>query len=391
MKNFNFKKIFKEKNIFYFICITYLMYMLGFYFFSEYIPLSIDFSQKYILGADSSRYINGANKVIAFELPQGKAKSYLGYVIFIAFFQYFKLDLASVVLFQILMTFLSSLCIHQISKKFTSPRVAILVLSFYLFYLPIQMWNFYILTETIFICTTIFILYFFIFFKKKFLPLLIFLIIFYISLRPHGFILIPSLVLSLLIWLYLNEKLRLFYVFIVLCIISIFPILSLLNFYLENEKIVNSIINKGVIWGYENENNNLEINTNSKIKNDFLSLLILLKSNFSSLSIAFFKKIYFFYFRIRPYYSDFHNFYIIVFNLLYFPAAFIGFFKFINKKKFGIILMYSLTVFFTLAVGLTWADWDGRFSLYILPMIFIFSGVGFIHLFSLKIFKIKKN
>ena len=193
--------------------------MLGFYFFSEFLPISYNFEQKYILGADSVRYIKGANEIINFELPAFSSQKYLGYTFYIAIFQYFSFDLSFVVLSQILLTFFSSLCIYKISKKFSSDKGAIFATSLYLFYLPLQMWNFYILTESIFISISIFIVYFFVFFKKGNIPILTLLIIFYISIKPHGIILIPSLSLTLLIWLYLNNKLRALYLTIILLII----------------------------------------------------------------------------------------------------------------------------------------------------------------------------
>jgi hypothetical protein len=237
--------------------------------------------------------------------------------------------------------------------------------------------EFYILTETIFICLIIFIVYFFIFFKKGNIPILTLLIFFYISIKPHGIILIPSLSLTLLIWLYLNNKLRTLYLTVILLIILFFPILSLLNLYLENENIINSIANLGIIWGYEDKNNYLDYKIPAVVNNDLLSLLLFLKNNILTFVIGFFKKIWFFNFRIRPYYSDFHNFYIIAFNLVYWPAAVIGLLKLQNRNNLGIIFMYCMIIFYNLAIGLSWADWDGRFSLYILPLIFIFAGIGF--------------
>ena len=362
-------KIFFFKNILYFIFGAYLTYMFGYYFFN--------LQMGYILGGDSSRYIDGADNIINWKLPDGKGTSYLGYISYIAIFKYFKLNLTFVVLSQILLTFISSICIYKITKKISSQPISIFVLSLYLFYFPLQMWNFYILTETIFICLIIFIVYFFIFFKKGNIPILTLLIIFYISIKPHGIILIPSLSLTLLIWLYLNNKLRTLYLTVILLIILFFPILSLLNLYLENENIINSIANLGIIWGYEDKNNYLDYKIPAVVNNDLLSLLLFLKNNILTFVIGFFKKIWFFNFRIRPYYSDFHNFYIIAFNLVYWPAAVIGLLKLQNRNNLGIIFMYCMIIFYNLAIGLSWADWDGRFSLYILPLIFIFAGIGF--------------
>lgn len=373
-------KIIISKNILYLIFVAYFTLMFGIYFFSEYIPvyrgLINNLEEGYILGGDSLRYIRGANKIINFEIPEGKSAGYLGYMSFIAIFQYFNFNLKFIVFTQIFLTFLSSLCIYKITRKFSSHLAAVIVLSLYLFYLPLQIWNFYILTETAFICSTIFILYLFIFFEKKYLPLLIFFIIFYITLRPHGVILLPSLSLSLLIWLYFKNQFKLFFLLILCLVVLSLPTLSLLNYYIENEDIVSTVAEKGIIWGYDNKNNFLEFKTHTNTNKDLISLLIFFKNNFYTFIIAFFKKLWFFNFRIRPYYSDFHNYYIIIYNVFYWPAALLGLFKLYNKKNLGIILMYSLILFFTLAVGFSWADWDGRFSLYILPLIFIFAGIG---------------
>ena len=383
MENFNDVKNFFVMNILYFIFGAYFAYMFGYYFFLENIFGTQEFAKGYILGGDSFRYIDGANQIINFEMPENKGIGYLGYIFYIAIFQYFKFDLTIVILSQIFFSFISSLCIFKITKKFSSHAGGVFALSLYLFYFPLQKWNFYILTETLFICLVIFIVYFFIFFKSKYLYLLIFLIIFCITLRPHGIVLIPCLALSLLVYLYSHNKLKLFYLMIIGLFIFAFPILYLLNGYIKNEKVINSLISNVIIWGYDNKSDHLEFK-NSNINNDLMSLLIFYKNNFYLNTIAFFKKIFFFYFSIRPFYSDFHNYYLILLNLIYWPTAILGMFKLYNKNNLGIILVYFLIIFFSFAVGLSWGDWDGRFFHYILPLIFIFSGIGFHNMFFKK-------
>ena len=51
--------------------------------------------------------------------------------------------------------------------------------------------------------------------------------------------------------------------------------------------------------------------------------------------------------------------------------------------------MYSIILFFTFTTGLTFADWDGRFSLYITPIFFIFASIGLVEIISLR--RDKKN
>ena len=382
----NFKN-FESKNIILIIFAVYFFYIFGIFIFSEHIN-SANFKDGYILGGDSERLIEGAYQILNLEYPTGKKSSYLGYIIFISFFLFLKLNLSYIAISQIFLTVLSALCIFRISKKFSSEFGGLFSLSLYLFYFPLQIRNFYILTETLFICSVIFIIYFLIFFKKKYLSLIIFLIIFTILIRPHGIILIPSLFFSGFIWLYLNNKKKYLYLLIFLFIILTYPILYLLNFYLENMKIIENIVNMGIIYGYENKDNFLDYNKPIDNQNNLIFFINFILNNIKLFIISFFKKIYFFLFRLRPYYSEVHNYYLIAFNIIYLPLAIYGFFKIILKKTFGIYFMYFFLFFFILSISLSFVDWSGRFSLYTMPIFFIFSGIG---VSSLEKFIVKKS
>ena len=321
-------------------------------------------------------------KILNLEIPE--RKSYIGYILYISLFKYFNLNLSYVVFSQIFFTFLSSLCVYKISENLSSRLGGILSISLYLFYFPLQVWNFYILTETLFICSVIFIVFFLVFFKKKYIPIIIFLIIFTISIRPHGIILVPSFFLSIIIWLYLNNNIKFFWLSIILICFFTYPTILLLNLFLADQNIQELISGGGIIWGYEDESNNLKYVISNEYNNNIISLIIFLKNNIYVVINSFFNKIWFFLARVRPYYSEFHNLYIVIFNLLFYPLAIIGFIKLNCKKKLGVILMYILLVLFTFTAGITYADWDSRFSLYIIPIFFIFAGIGMVETINLK-------
>ena len=220
---------FIEKNIIFIILFSYLLFMFGFYFGSDYFFFIREIKLGYLLGGDSKRYIHGAEKILNLEIPE--RKSYIGYILYISLFKYFNLNLSYVVFSQIFFTFLSSLCVYKISENLSSRLGGILSISLYLFYFPLQVWNFYILTETLFICSVIFIVFFLVFFKKKYIPIIIFLIIFTISIRPHGIILVPSFFLSIIIWLYLNNNIKFFWLSIILICFFTYPTILLLNLF----------------------------------------------------------------------------------------------------------------------------------------------------------------
>ena len=123
-----------------------------------------------------------------------------------------------------------------------------------------------------------------------------------------------------------------------------YPTILLLNLFLADQNIQELISGGGIIWGYEDESNNLKYVISNEYNNNIISLIIFLKNNIYVVINSFFNKIWFFLARVRPYYSEFHNLYIVIFNLLFYPLAIIGFIKLNCKKKLGVILMYILLV-----------------------------------------------
>ena len=321
---------FISKNFVYLILSAYLFYMFFFYFASDYLFFNKKMEFGYLLGGDSKRYILGSEKLLNSELPS--RKSYIGYMLYIAIFQYFKLNLSHVVISQICLSLLSSICIYKISKKLSSRVGGIFCLSMYLFYLPIQVWNFYILTETLFICSIIFSLFFLFFFQKRYIPIIIFLFIFTLSIRPHGIILILSFFMAFIIWTYLRNNLKVFWFSILIICILLYPTLKILNLYIADQNIEYLIANAGILWGYKEMNNGLEYKISDTSTGNISSLLIFLKNNAYVFINSFLKKIWFFLIRVRPHYSDFHNFYLIAFNIIYYPLALYGFIKLRSKK-----------------------------------------------------------
>jgi hypothetical protein len=378
---------FVDKNIIYLIILSYLFCMLFFYLAPDFMISNKSMELGYLTGGDTKRYLIGSEKILNLELPS--RKSYIGYILYIAIFQYLKLNLSYVVISQIFLSVLASLCIYKITKKLSNRFGGIFCLFLFLFYLPLQIWNFYILTETLFICSIIYILFFIIFFQKKYIPLIIILFIFTISIRPHGIILIPSFFLASLIWAYIGNNFKIFWSIILFICILTYPTILILNVYLADNNLENLMPNAPIIWGYKEMFNSTGFIISDSSNGDIYSLLIFVKNNINIFISSFFKKVWFFLVRVRPYYSDFHNFYLIFFNIIYYPLAIYGFLKLKSKSLLGTILMYSIIVFFTFTAGLTFADWDSRFSLYITPIFFIFASIGLVEIINLR--KDKKN
>lgn len=368
------------------IYIFWLLSIFSYFFLDDYIKAgNLEEGVKY--GNDSIFYLREAGNIIRGEASLMDYKSKFGYIIFLIPFVYFEIPLITVVFLQILLTAISAWCLYKITSKYFCKLSGIICIALFLFYFPLQIRNFYILTEMLFIDISIILIYLLSYFKRAYLPLIFLLIAALISIRPNGILFLFSILISVFIFLYKNKKYLYFSGCLVFSIILIFPIINLLNSYMTDLNLINSLNNRGIIWGWSFEHNQICENTgvpcleiefiNNNYQNNIFDILRFISINFIEFSKIFFLKAFWLILRARPYYSDLHNSYILFFDLILYTGLIYGLVKRPkNNLSVNVILFY---IFFSIClVGLTFADWSGRFSLYFLPLIMIFSSYGLI-------------
>ena len=135
--------------------ISYLLWILSLlfiYFFGSYFIQGADFADGYTLGGDSSRYLAASSEILKGNFANvNYSSSYIGYNIFLALVFFAQASLFSIVMLQIIMTGIAAYCLSKIGEMLWSKNIGRLTLILFLFYLPIQIFNFYILTESIYI------------------------------------------------------------------------------------------------------------------------------------------------------------------------------------------------------------------------------------------------
>jgi hypothetical protein len=372
--------------IYFFWAISILFYFL----FNEYIKAG-NLEDGVKLGNDSRFYLRESKNILNGWSSIFDYKSKFGYLLFLIPFLYFELPLIYVVLLQFLLTFIGSYCLYKITTKYFGKKSAIICLSLFLFYLPIQIRNFYILTEILFIDLSLILTFFIVFYKKQYIPVIIFLLAFLISIRPNGMLFLFSLMLCILFFLINHAKKNYIILFLAILLIMIFPTYYLINAYFENLNFIDSL-NRGIIWGWSFENNQICKTSclsneliNKNYQNSLLGYSQFVIANYYEYFKIFFFKIFWLIARARPYYSDLHNYYIIFFNLIFYLGFIYGLAK-RPKNNFSIKFIIFFILFSMILAGLTFADWSGRFSLYFLPFIMIFSSYGIL-IFIKKILK----
>ncbi len=382
MTNFLIKNI-KHKNYKLYLLVIFFVWifsLLIYFFFSELIRGgALENGVK--LGNDSFFYLGEAQKIINGDISILENKSKAGYLLFLIPFLHFELPLYYIVLFNIILTFISALCLYKITTKYFCKSSGLICVMLFLFYFPLQISNFYILTETLFINISLMLTFFIVFFKKKYLSIILLLLLTLISIRPNGILFLFSLIITF--FLFFIEKKKYLYLFLYSTIILIlsFPIINFLNIYLHDLNLINSM-DKGIIWGYSFETKQackasclgIEL-INNDYSNTLLSFIQFIFANFFEYFKIFLYKIFWLIIRARPYYSDLHNIYLLFFSVILYMPFFYGFVK-KPKNLFSINYINFYILLSIILVGLTFADWSGRFSLPILPFIMIFSSYG---------------
>ena len=317
-------------------------------------------------------------------------------MLFLIPFLYFNIPLIFIVFFQFLLTAIAACCLYKITEKIFCKLSGVICVGLFLLYFPIQIRNFYILTEMLFIDIVIILSYFLVYFKKKYIPLIIFLIIALTSIRSNGILFLFSISISIFFVLIKYKKYLYLCIYLIFLLILIFPTIEILNNNIKDWDILHHLTNKGIIYGWSFvENGRCRIACrgvefiNNNYQNNLLGMIHFYYANFYELLKIFFLKVFWLLIRARPYYSDLHNFYTMLFSIIIYSGFIYGFIK----RPKGIFSINTILFFILLSicsVGLTFVDWSGRFSLYFLPLIMIFSSYGLL-IFLKKVFKLYFN
>lgn len=395
-----FDKTTKFQNYNFYISIVYIFWLTSiilFFLFSEYVKAgSLENGVK--LGNDSYWYLREAANIIEGNASITDYKSKFGYIFFLLPFVYFDIPLVFIVFIQILLTGFSAWCLYKITSKYFCKLSGIICIALFLFYFPLQIRNFYILTEMLFIDLTIILTYLLVFYKRFYFPSIFLLICGLISIRPNGILYLFSILMCSFIFFIKYKKYVYLSGYLLILFIAVIPIINLLNNYMADLDLIGAITTKGIIWGWSFEHNRICENdgsclsfefVNNNYQNNVLGFFQFIWTNIINFFYVFLLKIFWLLARIRPYYSDLHNSYILIFNLIFYPGFIYGFIK-RPKNKFSLSVIIFFIILSLLLVGLSFADWSGRFSLYFLPLIMIFTSYGAL-IFGRKVLKFTKE
>ncbi len=336
---------------------------------------------------DSPRYLSYADEIIARGVFfQTHNQWYLSYALYLALLKSIGLGVGAMVIGQVLISGVAVFCIYR-SGILLSVRVAGLwaAVSF-LGWVKISQWNFYVLCESLLISFTAIAFYLLLRYYKTnkglWLTLLVLLLTFFIkptglwiALAGLGFILSkpgnapilfdrisPRILFLLLIvvgLVLINQMLRTF---------------QMIETYATGETVYDT---STAAWLSESKRLIVSPPTDLFVPPEGQPLVRLVQFIFLNpffFAKLFFAKLFLFGLHVKPFYSTLHNIWIAA--TLY-PSYFLAVkgIKSISEKTIRIFLLIFIALN-VLSIAFTTEDWDGRFLMPLLPVIFVLAGCG---------------
>lgn len=343
-----------------------------------------------IISNDSARYIGYANNINQGNFYDDFNFWYVSYAIFLSFFTFFTDNFLYAVVAQHILSFVAILSLYGTAVMLWKSRLAAFCGCFlFIVFLEPLIWNAYVLTESLyvsFICFSIYVLSL-LYTKQRnkwIITLTISTVVFTFFLRPNGICLVGSVILLLSISIIQKTSSPWKKAAIGLAVSTFLLILA--DKMLANFGLIENYRKGEVIYAI----------TTLEMRPEWQHLvvtppkdIVVIDSDSQIIKVSFFffqhpvyfielatKKAFYFFMHIRPYWSTTHNIFsgCILFSC-YLSVAILLF----KKRVSSTVAQFSLLfiILQAISVCLTSDDWDGRFLMPILPVIFLLAGKQF--------------
>ena len=339
--------------------------------------------------ADSERYIEYATGLQhGFYVDQHNFW-YIGYSLYIALIQQLHGDVMGVVIGQYALGLLAVVALYHASLYIWNNRWSALCATlFYLLFIEIASWNAYVLTESIYLSFTCFSLYFLarvIRYPSWGTGIITFIVVlFTIFIKPTGIALAGAL--SWVLLAHYLQRLNNRIIRAAVLLLSVSTFIYLVNQRLATYLIMENYQSGEVIYGVTTVKDRAEVSIflldvpeNSYHPSAHLPPLVQMVLFFIHHPVywlrLFFTKAYYLLFHIRPFWSVSHN----VFSLMVLiPSYFYCIRVFLKERSKNQVVIFAIVylAIHVLSVCMTSEDWDGRFLMPMLPVVFFFSGHG---------------
>jgi len=328
---------------------------------------------------EAEKYVRQGN--LLFEtgaLGNTKYVFYLPVILLVYLCRLFGISYHFVVLIQVLLSGYSLFCFYHLGKNLSNEVVAFFSSTLLALFIPLQVWNFYLYSDSIFISLTI--IYTWVVYRQGLkgitgaIAISLFLVLLIFS-RPNGLLLVPPTIIYLLFRTQTKKELVFSCFFCAVLLTGMYMLLNTLFTGGEDMDAMKPFIEEHIICfvPLKPEGANLNIVQTSNPVNDIFYYIIHNPLHYSKFAVL---KLFSFFNMTRSYYSPAHNILLAMILIPVYILALIGFFRFVKPFKNFTIFLVSLLILYPLAVTFQCDDWHSRFTMVVFPYILLLATKG---------------
>lgn len=313
---------------------------------------------------------------------------YIGYPLFILGVRSIHDSLEAVVLAQYLFSFMGLIAVYFAAGKLTGNRLMALASAMlYLLFFEISIYNSYILCESLFVSMNAICLYFLISWYKGERGKQYFIfggafLAYTAMIKPTGIALIGAMLVYMLYWAW--HKLESKPLKWVLPVLMAVPFVLLVNKMLETFGLMEEYRLGEIIYGVRRFEGRwfYSLLTVPAPENPYvpelsypplLQVAAFIFHHPLYWSKLFITKLFYYFAHVRPYWAVWHNLFSLAILIPLYTFAIGGLRSLSSGVRLYALAFISLNA---LSIGLTTVDWDGRFLLPLLPLMFVLAGKG---------------
>jgi 4-amino-4-deoxy-L-arabinose transferase-like glycosyltransferase len=336
-------------------------------------------------GLEAEKYVTQGNLLYETgRLSDTKYIFYLPVILLVYGCKFLGASYFPVVIVQVMLAMLAMLFFYKLASKLENPSIAFYSALLLSLFIPLQTWNFFLYSDSIFISLTIIYAYLIIKYGEGRAIasgiLLLFLILLIFS-RPHGLLFIPPTI----VYLVFKKQPKSWRTFnIILCLLLVVLMYLLLNVAFtggEDMDAMKPFIEEHIICFVPENPQGAALNVihSGNPVNDIFYYLFHNPLHFLKLTAL---KLFSFFNLTRPYYSTAHNVALaVVFIPLYFFAV-VGILKTWRTFSNFRLYLFSLLVLYPLGATFQCDDWHSRFTMVIFPYLILLACNGAYYLFK---------
>jgi 4-amino-4-deoxy-L-arabinose transferase-like glycosyltransferase len=325
-------------------------------------------------GGDTPRYIGGAADLLAGHPFQGKESSYIGYVVVVAVSQWLGVGARGIVVFQIGVAALAAVVLYDMGRQLAGHLAGLLAAGLFVVNVDIARWHLYVLTDSLYISLVILSTWCIDRAAERgkwWYACAAPVVLCTAFLRPNGWILVPITVIYWICRATLRRPVKwMAGTLVLLVFLGSAVFISALRGSIQAENPEVWLRQGVVVWGYNGWRVPMPSEMNPAEPGWVEAIGYGLRHPWASLRLAA-SRVAAELFHVRPFYRIAHNAAVAAALLFVYPLAALGYARCRRAPlaHLGAIIIWS----HLLIVALTIADWDGRFLLYIFPLIGLFA------------------